>query len=243
MIRNALRILLAGVVAVALSLGGTGVANGGVRAAGPDASARAAGECTTQQAHVKKAKSAKHKADRAVKKAKRAKHNAHSAKQKKAATKALTQAKKKQRKAAKALRAARKVLRTCQSQTGGGGGPVPPSPAEQQCLDAGLPAEICAALGQLPVPEPGTGDSPIQALCDQGLPQAICDAATLPSPDGETSPLQPLCDAGLPQAICDATAPGGGDLPLPPELCTLPIPLPICELPLRTTGRAAQESA
>lgn len=237
MIRTAVRIVLAGVVAVALTLGVSGASHGGVRATGQEASARAAGECATQQSHVKKAKKTKHKAERAVKKAKRAKQHAESAKQKKAASKALTKAKAKQRKAAKALRAARKALRACQAQSGGGGG-VEPSPAEQQCLDAGLPAEVCTALGQLPVPEPGTGDSPIQALCDLGLPQAICDAATLPSPDGETSPLQPLCDAGLPQEICDATAPGGG-VPLPPELCTLPIPLPICDLPLRTTGRAA----
>ena len=132
---------------------------------------------------------------------------------------------------------AKKAVAMCQRHDDGGDDGT--STPEQQCLDAGLPAEVCAALGQLPVPE-APGISPIQALCDEGLPQAICDAATLPSPDGQTSPLQPLCDAGLPSQICDATIPGGAPLPDPSTLCDLlPIPLPVCPRPATSPGLAA----
>lgn len=83
----------------------------------------------------------------------------------------------------------------------------------------------------------GAPASPIQALCDQGLPQAVCDAFTsLPLPGGTTTggPLQPLCDAGAPQALCDAAtlpSPDGAsplqplcDLGLPAELCAASVP-------------------
>ena len=95
-----------------------------------------------------------------------------------------------------------------------------------------MPQEVCDAFSSLPLPTPGGGDSPIQALCDAGLPQALCDAATLPGTGG-ASPLQPLCDMGLPQAICDASIPGAPTDPLDPldpvldPVCSL-LPLPIC---------------
>ena len=238
---NAARVLLAGCVAVALSMGmsGTAGAASAARAASnsSDSSARAAGECATQKAKVHQAKKAVKKADRKVERAKKATKQADTAKQQKKAKKRLAHAKHQRKKAKKTLERARKNLRKCQRQSGGADGQTP----EEQCLAAGLPAEVCSALGQLPLPPSPGGTSPIQALCDQGLPQAICDAATLPSPDGEASPIQPLCEAGLPQEICDAAAPGGGGSPLPPELCTLPIPLPLCELPLplRAAARAA----
>ena len=84
--------------------------------------------------------------------------------------------------------------------------------------------------------EPGTGGSgsPVQVLCDNDLPQEVCDVFdTLPVPaPGEAgdSPIQALCDNGLPQELCDAaTLPGtDGNSPLQP-LCDVGLPQEICD--------------
>lgn len=91
--------------------------------------------------------------------------------------------------------------------------------------------QTCESAG----PEAPSG--PLQVLCDNGLPQAVCDAFdTLPLPDPATagdSPIQVLCDNGLPQALCDAaTLPGtGGASPLQP-LCDAGLPQEICDASL-----------
>jgi hypothetical protein len=85
-----------------------------------------------------------------------------------------------------------------------------------------------------PAPAP---ESPIQALCDAGAPQPLCDAlGAIPVPGapeggGTDAPIQPVCDA-VPelQPLCDAA--GGGPLPDPSTVCdALPVPLPLCDLP------------
>ncbi|MDP3894961.1 hypothetical protein, partial [Nocardioides sp.] len=106
------------------------------------------------------------------------------------------------------------------------------SPIQALC-DAGLPQEVCDALGGL-IPGASAG-SPILAQSDAGIPQEVCDAlggdfdpsqldpsvleALLKSVldllglGGTGSPFQPLCDA-VPelQPLCDATS-GGLALP------------------------------
>ncbi len=49
--------------------------------------------------------------------------------------------------------------------------------------------------------------SPIQALCDAGLPQPICDALAGLAPGGDPADqIQTLCDNGVPQEVCDGLA-------------------------------------
>ena len=215
MIRNAVRLLLAGFVAVALTLGMTGSGSAGAVTSGgtvgqadrSGSHTKAAAKCTKQKAKVAKAKKHLKKANAKVKKAKKAKHRADSAKQKRAANKKLAKAKRHQKHAKKALAKAKKQLRKCQqSGPGDGGG----SGVVQQCLDAGLPAELCDAAGQIPDPTGGGGDPDVVQQClDAGLPAELCGALSqLPAPPDPSN--NPLCDLGLPLPICPArpVAPG-----------------------------------
>jgi hypothetical protein len=238
LIRNAARLVLAGCVALALSLGTTATVQ--ASAPGSDTS-RAAAPCAKQKSKVAKAKKAVHQAQKKVKKAKKAKQHADGKKQKRAADKKLAKAKKQLKAKKKALKKAKAKLAKCQRNQS----PPPADNPLQPACDAGLPQEICDAYATLPTPPPGA-DSPIQPLCDAGLPQPICDAAANPPGPGGASPIQPLCDAGLPQAICDAAS-GGGELPSDPgtvidQVCGL-LPIPgLCDgtlpLPLRATRAA-----
>lgn len=101
----------------------------------------------------------------------------------------------------------------------------PPTQAPTQAPTAAPPAAPVSAL---------------QPLCDDGLLQAVCDAAaTLPAPEpGDQSPLQALCDtAPRLQPLCDATAglpdapDAAGASPLQP-LCDAGLPQAYCDLVL-----------
>lgn len=204
-----MKALLALSVAVALTLVGGTTAN----AAGGSERA-AAGPCTQQWKDVRKAKRAEDRADQRLTNARKAQKRADGRSEKRAASSKVKKAKKAEQRTDRQLKRAKTAWSNCRDNRGNGGG------------------------GGGTGGGGSTATSPIQALCDAGLPQAICDAAAGPAGPGGASPIQALCDAGLPQAICDAA---GGSIPAPdpaqlcaivpiPGLCpgaTSPLPLPM----------------
>lgn len=197
MFRHITKALLALCVVAAMSLVVTTPAS-----AASHSTDRAGSPCAQQRSNAVKAKKKAHRADDRVRHAKKATKRADSRKERHAANKRLKKAKKQQRAADhRATKAKRSYAKCRKSHSGEDNDDT--SAVVQQCQEAGLPAEVCDAIGMLPDPTGGAGDVDLAAQCvEAGLPTELCNAVSqLPeTPDPSDNPL---CGVGLPLPICD----------------------------------------
>ena len=203
MSRALFKIVLGLAVALGLTFAAAPIA-GATPTASTRTAAAATADCSAQDAAAAKASSDYNRANAGVAKAqakvKKLKKKLHKA-QRAHHAKQAKKLKKKLKKAKKSLRAKRAERSRAAAH-------------RSATADA---ATRCHAGG------PTTGSaSPIQALCDAGLPQALCDALAglIPGGVGTTgTPLDQLCTA-VPQAqpLCDAVNNGmAGGVPASPD--------------------------
>lgn len=205
MYRAVIKIFVSLALAVGLSfavVGNATPANAAPAAEASSAAAAAPGKCAAKKAKVKKAKKAVKKAKKKVKKAKRTDSR-----------KAVKKSKQKVKKAQKKLKKAKKALKKCRANVDPEPNPND-SPIGDLCAMVPAPLNmitdlLCDALIEF-IPG-GSGDSPIQALCDAGAPQELCDALgdaidalSNIDPTNPTSLLDAVVD--LVQSILDALA-------------------------------------
>lgn len=190
--RALVKMLVGLAVALGLTLASAPVASAAPTAAEAASAAATAPDCSRQIAANNRAYASYAAADRSVKAA-QAKVKKLTKKVKKAKK---VHAKKKVKKLTKKLRKAKKSLR---------------AKKEYRSKVAITRTYTARSLARCQSGQAATGsESPIQALCDAGLPQPLCDALANLIPGGSTAnPIGLLC-AQFPQAapLCDLVATG-----------------------------------
>lgn len=189
-------------VALALAMGLTYAVAGTATAAPAERQVvgRAA-SCSAEQSNAARAQTLYRNAVRAANKARAAYKKAQRVERKAASKKA------KKRAHVKTVKARKKVVATKRNASASKNRAVAASQAYNKCR-----------AGNNPSPQPSPTASPIQALCNAGIPQVVCDTLAQLIPQGSTtSPLSQLCSAApQTQQLCDLLLSGpsisAGDL-------------------------------